>query len=95
MPIATDSHTLPMGPMGPGFCGAECGEGPQLQLSHGPGKTSASNLGSLPAPRLSLGDAEGSHGVQTGLEAPPVGSSWSPSPRLLPEAQGQIKGTQH
>lgn len=72
-PIATDSHKLPMGPMGPGFCGAECGEGPQLQLSHGPGKTSASSLGSLPAPRLSLGDAEGSHGVQTGLEATPVG----------------------
>ena len=57
-------------------------------------KTSASSLGSLPAPRLSLGDDEGSHGVQTGLEAPPVGTSWSPSPRLLPEAQGQIKGTQ-
>ena len=38
MPIATGSHTLPMGPVGPGLCRVECGEGPQLQLSHGPGQ---------------------------------------------------------
>lgn len=64
-----------------------------------PGRDIPSSLGSSPAPRLSLGAAEGSHGVWTSLErvvgSTLVGSSWSPSPRPLPEAQGQIKGTQH
>lgn len=65
------------------------------------GKAPSSSLGSLPAPRLSLGDVKGSYRVWTGLELKevsgsiPVGNSCSLSPRPLSEAQDQIKGTQH
>lgn len=56
------------------------------------GKTTSSSLGSLPAPRRSLGDVEGSYRVWTGLElkevsgSTPAGSSCSLSPRPLSEA---------
>lgn len=70
---------------------------PHMALLGDPGQALApcQRYGSL------WGVVEGSHRIQTGLElqgvtgSAPVGSSFSPSPRPLSEAQGQIKGTQH
>lgn len=61
------------------------------------GKPPPSRLGSLPAPRRSLDDVEGSCRVQIGLElegvmgSAPVGSSSSPSPRLFQKHRARSK----
>ena len=72
-PIVTDSDTLPKAPVRPRLLGGSVEKDPN-SCSHeallgDPGRDIPSSLGSSPAPRLSLGAAEGSHGVWTSLES--------------------------
>lgn len=92
MLTATCSHTLPRGPMRPRFLGGSPNFSSHVALLGDPGQDTLSILGSLPAPRLSLGTIGGLTGFRL------VGS-WRESRGLpwwgadAPSSQAPSRGT--